>query len=137
MSTETNPNVALQQKADELNRKAWNVRVSDSTLGYNLSKEAIAIAEDIDYIKGKAEGFRTLAFCNIRLSKHDEAMLLLQQAEKMFASLEDVCGQSDVLEYYGIIARSQGDYASSLNYLYKSLELRQQSSDGIMNQLFQ
>ncbi len=137
MSAETD-HYALQQKADELNRKAWEVRVSDSTRGCNLSKEAIAIAEDIDYVRGKAEGFRTLAFCNIRLSKHDEAMLLLRQAEKMFVSLADVCGQSDVLEYYGIITRSQGDYASSLDYLYKSLELRQKENyqEGISHSLY-
>ena len=74
---------ALQQKADELNLRAWNARVSDSALSYNLSKEAIALSEKINYTIGKAQGYRTLGFCNIRLSKHDEAMPLLQEAEKL------------------------------------------------------
>jgi hypothetical protein len=91
--------IALQEKACGLNRGAWNIRVGDSGAAYRLSKQAIAISADIQYTKGKAEGYRTLAFCNIRLSKHDEARPLLQHAEKLFASMEDVCGQSDVLEY--------------------------------------
>jgi two-component system NtrC family sensor kinase len=138
MSVEKNPLIVLQQKANDLNREAWNVRVTDSTLAYKLSQEAIAVSLEIDFTKGKAEGFRTLAFCNIRLSKHDEALPLLQSAEELFKLLEDVCGQSDVVEYYGIIARSKGDYASSLNYLYKSLELRQQENykEGISHSLY-
>jgi signal transduction histidine kinase len=128
----------LQQKADELNNKAWRLRVSDSTLSYNLSKEAIAVSESIDYIKGRAEGYRTLGFCNIRLSKYDEAMPLLQQADLLFASMNNACGQSDILEYYGIITRGKGDYAASLDHLYKSLELREKENyeEGVSHSLY-
>ncbi len=133
----TNKNASIQ-KADELNREAWNKRVSNSVEAYQLSQEAIAAANSADYAKGKAEGFRTLAFCNIRLSKHEDALLLLQQANELFISLKDVCGQSDILEYYGIITRSQGNYGASLEYLYKSLELRKQEDykEGISLSLY-
>ncbi|MES2890897.1 MAG: tetratricopeptide repeat protein [Bacteroidota bacterium] len=86
------------------------------------------MADSINYVKGKGEGLRTLGFCTIRLSKHDEALPLLNEAEKIFVLLGDEAGRSDILEYYGIINRGKGDYANSLDNLYKSLELRQQEN---------
>ena len=115
----------MQEKADDLNRRAWLTRVSDSNLAFILSKEAVEISTAIGYIKGRAEGLRTQGFCFIRLSRHAEALPLLEEAEVLFTRLGDACGQSDVSEYLGIIARSQGDYAASLNHLYRALDLRQ------------
>ncbi len=43
----------LKEKINQLNEKAWLVRVSDSTNAHQLSKEAIDLAESINYDKGK------------------------------------------------------------------------------------
>ncbi|MEO6220279.1 MAG: ATP-binding protein [Ginsengibacter sp.] len=63
-----------QHKTDELNRQALDIRVSDSVTSFTLSKQALDLATSVNYIKGIAEGLRTLAFCNIRLSKHEDAL---------------------------------------------------------------
>ena len=73
MDDETNMQF-LQDKIDQLNKQAWEVRVNDSTQAHVLSKEAIDLAERINYAKGKAEGYRTFGFSLIRLSKHHEAL---------------------------------------------------------------
>ena len=112
-----------KDKIDLLNQEAWDVRVSDSTRAFELSKEAVRLARDIAYTKGLAEGLRTFGFSHIRLSKNNEALELLQEAMSLFESLADVRGQGTIYEYYGIIHRSLGDYKASLEFLYKGLEL--------------
>ena len=105
----------VRNKADELNKLAWDVRVEDSTKALLLSEEAISLAKPLNYIKGIAEGFRTLGFSYIRISKHTDAKLLLDDALKLFIQLNDQRGESDVDEYLGIIQRSVGDYKGSLD----------------------
>jgi len=116
----------LKDKIDQLNRQAWDVRVTDSTQAFELSKEAVRLARDLEYTKGLAEGLRTFGFTHIRLSKNNEALELAQEAMQLFESLGDLRGQGTIYEYYGIIHRSLGDYKTSLQFLYKGLELIEQ-----------
>src|SRR6185295_10897507 len=113
----------IMEKTDDLNRQAWEIRVSDSNKALLLSEEAVGLAKTIDYTKGMAEGLRTLGFSHLRLSKHAEATRYLDEALKLFKLLNDECGQSDVYEYLGIIQRSFGNYKASLEHLFKALEL--------------
>ncbi len=118
---------AIINKTDELNKLAWDVRVKDSNKALQLSEEAISLAKEVNYIRGMAEGLRTLGFSYIRMSKHTEAKQLLNDSMELFIQLNDQCGESDVNEYLGIIQRSVGDYKGSLELLYKALELRRQN----------
>ena len=125
-----NQNIIIEpspDKIDQLNQHAWDIRVSDSTMAHSLSKEAVEQAKSINYQKGKAEGLRTLGFCFIRLSKHEEALEYLKESLSLFESLNDLRGQSTVYEYFGIIQRSWGNLGSSLELLLKSLGLSQQT----------
>ena len=123
----TNNNIkALQYKSDELNKQAWEIRVNDSLLAEKLSKEAIAIAESINYAKGMAEGYRTFGFTHIRKSNHEEALAYLRKSLALFEELNNVHGQSSIYEYFGIIERSRGNLSASLEHLLKGLELARQ-----------
>jgi len=113
---------------DNLNKEAWQYRIKDSGQALILSKNAVDLAEAIDYTQGKAEGYRSLGFSFIRLSRHKEANALLEKALDLFTQVNDLQGQSDVYEFLGIIKRSLGDYSASLEFLFKSLELRKQTS---------
>jgi signal transduction histidine kinase len=113
---------------DQLNQQAWDIRVSDSTKSEVLSSNAIKLAEKINYTKGKAEGLRTLGFCYIRLSKHEEANDFLKESFSLFELLNDLRGLSTVYEYFGIIQRSWGNFGNSLELLLKSLELSEQTN---------
>ncbi|MCW3120265.1 MAG: ATP-binding region ATPase domain protein [Chitinophagaceae bacterium] len=126
MSSETRLQ-PTEPEIDQLNQQAWGTRVSDSNNAQVLSREAVELAKKINYIKGKAEGLRTLGFCFIRLSKHEEANAYLKESLFLFESLKDLRGQSTVYEYFGIIQRSWGNLGDSLEWLLKSLELSQQT----------
>ena len=127
MDDETNI-LFLQDKTDQLNKQAWNIRY-DSTQAHVLSKEAIDLAEGINYAKGKAEGYRTFAFTLIRLSKHHEALGYCEKSLALFESLNDLDGQASIYGYYGIIQRSFGNYAASLEFLFKFSELTKQTGN--------
>lgn len=117
----------LKDKIDQLNKQAWENRVTNSTQAHVLSSGAFELAESIDYTKGKAEGYRTFAFSLIRLSKHQEALEYCEKALALFESLNNLDGQTSVLEYYGIIHRSYGNYSTSLEFLFRALVLTQQT----------
>lgn len=118
-----------KNKIDQLNKKAWEERVKDSTQAHVLSKEAFDLAESIDYSRGKAEGYRTFAFSLIRLSKHPEAIEYLDKALVLFETLNDLEGQGSVYGYYGMIQRSLGNYDASLMHLFKFLAFARQSGN--------
>jgi signal transduction histidine kinase len=119
----------LQDKIDQLNKQAWEIRVNDSAQAYVLCREAIDLAERIDYAKGKAEGYCTIGFCLIRLSKHQEALEYLDKSLPLFELLNDLNGQSAIFAFYGIIQCSFGNYAASLEFLFKFSELSQQTGN--------
>ncbi len=102
----------LHKKIDQLNDQAWELRVSNSSHSFALSKEASDLAEGCDYLKGTAEALRTLGFCYIRFSKHTEAIPLLLKSLQLFEQLNDLRGQSSIYGYLGIVKRSTGDYAA-------------------------
>ena len=106
----------LKDKIDELNKQAWELRVSDSPQAHLLSKEAFILAEGIEYTRGKAEGYRTFAFSLIRLSKHHEALEYCGKALRLFELFDDLDGQASINCYYGAIQRSLGNYAASLEF---------------------
>ena len=128
MNTETDIRV-LKDKIDELNKQAWELRVSNSTQSHLLSKEAFVLAEEIDYERGKAEGYRTFAFTLIRLSRHDEALIYSEKSMALFEALNDLGGQTSVYEYFGIIQRNYGNYSASLAFLFKAFELTKQTGN--------
>ncbi len=71
-------------KIDQLNQQAWDIRIIDSNKAHELSMEAFQLSKATGYAKGEAEGLRTLGFCLIRLSKHDEAYARLNEALAIF-----------------------------------------------------
>jgi signal transduction histidine kinase len=118
---------SLIKTIDGLNENAWKLRVADSTQAFELSKEALRLAEEIQYQKGKAEGLRTFGFCHIRLAQYHEALTFLQEAYQLFVASADLRNQAVVHEYYGIIYRSFGNYSASLEELYKALALSREA----------
>jgi two-component system, NtrC family, sensor kinase len=118
----------MQDKTDDLNRQAWEVRVSDSNKALLLSQEALALATSAGYTRGRAEALRTLGFTLIRHSKHEDALKHIEEALHLFEEMGDESGQSDVYEYFGIIQRSLGNYGASIEFLNTSLTLRKKNN---------
>jgi len=118
---------ALQDKIDQLNRQAWDVRVYDSLKSFELSRESVELARSINYHSGLAHGLKSLGFSYIRIAKNNEALPLLQEALALFESLNDLKGQAVAYEYLAIIQRNWGNFGTALELLFKALELSEQT----------
>src|SRR6187431_588355 len=114
---------SLKEKIDDLNQRAWEVRVTDLPKSFELSQESVKLARTINYPKGLAEGLRSLGFSYVRFSKNDEAAPLLKESLSLFQSLNDLKGQAVIYEYLGIIERNWGNLGASLELLLKANEL--------------
>ncbi len=112
-----------QEKIDTLNRKAWEIRFTDTMRCGQLSEEAIELSKSINYRKGLAEGLRTYAFALDKHSRHEQAAELLEESMQIFRETGDESGQSDIHELFGTIAREKGDFNSALKHLYTAQQL--------------
>ena len=122
MDKEANTQI-LQDKIDQLNQQAWDVRVYDSLRSSELSRESVELARSINYHSGLGHGLKSLGFSYIRISKNNEALPLLQEALALFEPLNDLRGQAVVNGYLAIIQRNWGNFGTALELLFKALEL--------------
>jgi two-component system, NtrC family, sensor kinase len=122
MDNEINRQV-LQDKIDQLNQQAWDVRVYDSLKSSELSKESVELSRSINYHSGLGHGLKSLAFSYIRIAKNNEALPLLQEALTLFEQLNDLRGEAVVNGYLGIIQRNWGNFGNALELFFKALEL--------------
>jgi tetratricopeptide (TPR) repeat protein len=114
-----------RRKIDDLNAAAFELRVRNSNRAFELSDEALAMAEEADYARGKAEALRTKGFCYMRLSKNAEAQTCCEESFRLYETLQDLRGQGYLYTGFGIIQRNTGNYKAALELFYKSLELLQ------------
>jgi signal transduction histidine kinase len=119
---------AAKATVDQLNQQAWELRVRDSNRSLILSNEALRIAKEIDYPKGKAEGLRTSGFCQMRLSNNAAAKKLFEESLQLYQSLNDAASEGYIYLGFGIIERNLGSYKASLEWLHQSLELITQTN---------
>lgn len=119
---------SIEKTIDDLNKRAWDVRVFDSPKAFTLCKESLKLARSIGYLKGIAEGTRSLGFCYVRLGKNEEARPLLQESLALFQSLNDLQGQAVVYQYLGVMHRNWGDFGPALAFLFQALELSRQTA---------
>ena len=126
MSTKTTI-ATIEKQIDDLNQRAWEVRVNDSPKAFTLCEEAMMLARQHGYLKGIAEASRSLGFCYVRLGKNDEALPLLKESLSLFESLGDRRGQAVVNQYLGVLQRNWGDFGAALGLLFKALKLSQET----------
>ena len=113
----------LKEKIDDLNQRAWDIRINDSPKAFELSKESVELARTINYREGLAHGLKSLGFCYVRIAKNEEASPLLKESLSLFESMNDLKGQAVVTGYMSNIQRNQGDLGEALQLLFKALEL--------------
>ena len=113
----------LWDKIDQLNDRAFEMRVSDSNRALSLSQEIVDQSRNLGYKKGLAYGLRTLGFCHMRISKNEDAMSYLEEALSLFDTLQDKFGKGHAAAIIGIVQRNFGNYQRSLEYLHQALEV--------------
>ncbi|MEO7483963.1 MAG: tetratricopeptide repeat protein, partial [Ferruginibacter sp.] len=113
-------------KIDDLNKKAWEVHITQPKQGLELSSKAKDLSEEYFYKKGLAYAIRNMGVSNRYLSNLETALSFSIQALDMFVEIEDKSGEAQAYVSLGAIYYYMGDYERSLDYFLKGLRLNEE-----------
>ena len=111
----------LINKIDELNKKAWDVHITQPSLGLELSSKAKRLSEEISYQKGLAYAIRNMGVSNRYLSNLEAALSLSLQALDMFEQMGEKSGEAQAYVSIGAIYYYVGDFERSRDYFLKGM----------------
>ncbi len=122
------PNLSLQE-IDELNQKAWDIRVSDLRASWKLANDTERISIINSYQKGIAESSRNLGYCLWRFGDYSQSLEKSMIALEIFRSLKDKKGEADTLNSVGAVYMYQGDNDNRLKCNQLCLQIRTEIGD--------
>jgi adenylate cyclase len=114
---------------DRIDQQAREYLGRDLDIARGLAEKGIAIAEELGYKKGVADGYHTLGIIDKRSGKAHESFTNYRKALEIREQLRDSIGMSNTLNNIGSIYYSQEKYAESLDYMLKALKIREALSD--------
>ena len=99
----------------------------DKALTY--SKQALLLAEKIDFRKGLALTHNDLGVLYSNQGKYKLAFYHLHKAEQLLHQLQDDNGLANVYNSVGVIYAKQGSYPESMSYATKALKVYEKQKD--------
>jgi len=121
--------VDVISKIDELNRRAWEVHITEPKLGLELSNEAKQLSEEYAYKKGVAYALRNMGVSNRYLSNLETALSLSFQALEIFMQTGEKSGEAQAHVSIGAIYYYMGDYERSLDYFLKGVRSNEETGN--------
>ncbi|MBB3967958.1 tetratricopeptide repeat protein [Mucilaginibacter phyllosphaerae] len=120
-----------QQDSNEvvkLNKQAYDNRLTSPDQTIAFANKALAIAEKAGYEKGVGEAYRVRGIGNYYLNMASAAIHDYLQALSVFSKIKDLRNEAKVYNNIGNLYLDN-NYASSLEYLKKSLAIAQKLND--------
>jgi class 3 adenylate cyclase/Tfp pilus assembly protein PilF len=93
------------------------------------ANEAIKLAEQIQYYKGKALGLKNIGIVYYNQAKDVEALDYWKQSLEIFKQIKDEIGEANILNNIGAIYFNQKDLIKALEYYLQSLKLAEKTKD--------
>jgi len=114
---------------DELNQKAWDIRVSDLRASWKLANDTERFSIITSYQKGIAESSRNLGYCLWRFGNYSQSLEKSMIALEIFRSLKNKKGEADTLNSVGAVYMYQGDNDNRLKCNQLCLQIRTEIGD--------
>ncbi|MCD4773481.1 MAG: tetratricopeptide repeat-containing sensor histidine kinase [Bacteroidales bacterium] len=118
-----------KEKVDILNELIVEYRKCDIEKCEEYGNEALLLADQIKYLKGKANTLKNIGSYYKHLGKYKEALNNYQKALQLFQKLNDKKGISKSYYCVGNMYRYIADYDKALEYLFKSLSIIEEIND--------
>ncbi len=129
-------NVALaSHPSEDSTRSKIFIELSNATFGRDFQKalsyaqEGIRLSNKVDYKKGVAEGSLMAARSCIYLSKMEEGLVYLSEAEEIYQALMDTSGLADVTRAKGIIVLNLAKYDEAIALFEEGAKLSRIAGD--------
>jgi adenylate cyclase len=100
----------------------------DPALGLQMATNAKAYAEKAGYPVGAATAAKWMGNASFYLGQHENALLIWQDALKIFEEADDKIGQADLLGNIGAFYYHKGDEVKALNHHLRSLRIAESVS---------
>lgn len=118
----------IRTRADELLVKSRDIYRSSPKEALELSKEAIALCESINYTEGKVTGLFTEGDSYNILSEYTKAINKLNEALSLVPA-ENTLRKAKILRSLGSVCYNSGSYEEALQYTLHSLEIIKSHND--------
>jgi diguanylate cyclase (GGDEF)-like protein len=114
---------------DELNARAWALRLSDAAEGLRVAERARRAARAAGYAHGEAYALRNAGACRCMLQDDDAALAELDAAGRMFEALHDSSGKASTLNWVGGVHRRRAEFSAALQAQLEALRLQRAAGD--------
>jgi tetratricopeptide (TPR) repeat protein len=120
--------VADSTEVIKLNKQAYDNRYTSPEQTISDAQKALAIAEKIDFIRGKGEAYRIMGIGNYYLNQAGASIDNYLKALDVFKSINDLRAQAKVLNNIGNLYLDNNN-DKALEYLKSALAITQNISD--------
>jgi tetratricopeptide (TPR) repeat protein len=117
------PNAADTSKVNTMLLAVKDTLGKDPASGLGMAAQVKAFAEKITYPLGAATATKLMGNANFYLGQPENALLLWQEALKIFETAQDKVGQADLLGNIGIFYYRRGDELKALDHHLRSLKI--------------
>ena len=117
------PPADVVARVDELNELAWSIRRNNTKESFELSRQALDLAEANSYPRGVAYSHRNIGYCHLIMGDHGAALKEEREALSMFKGMGDDNGVAWALFCSGRIYLEGGEFSSAIASLSESLRI--------------
>lgn len=119
-------------KINLLNEISNTYKYSNAPEGIKFGKEALLLAEKVNWKKGKAAANENLGICNQTLSNFPEALNYMHTALQLYEQLPYQSNISATLKNTGLIYLAQKKYPEALSYFKRALKINQNNNSKLL-----
>src|ERR1051326_164720 len=116
-------------KVNTLNAIAWELRINESEKAIEFARQAMELAEKLNFKKGIANINHTLGSLNANKGNYDEAVTYYNKSLALRKEIGDKKGIAASYNNIGIVRWNQGNYPEALINHFAALKIREEIRD--------
>ena len=113
----------IESKVDLLNEKAWPLSSNHPAEAIKLSREALELAESVDYLKGMSTSSNYLGIFHTDLNQFEAAETYFLKAVEVRKEMGYEEGVAYVYDNMCRLKKEQGDYLEAIRYGFEAVEI--------------
>lgn len=114
---------------DELNTKAWEMRLNDLRQSFDIAMKMKEASEILGYERGIADSTKLLGYCYWRFTDFAQSLTNSLQALKIYQQLQLPKEEANTLNSVGAVYMFQKDHVKRLECNLRCLKIRQEVKD--------
>ena len=116
-------------KVNNLNAICWSLKYSDFETAIEYGKEALDLANKLDFTSGEAHANKNLGGVLYLHNDYTISYNYYSRSLELFQEIQDSINIAKVIRNLGSIYHQQGDYEKAIEYFFESLDMRKKLND--------